>query len=119
MLIESVFITAPDGAYAGAPLIVTGGTPVAYEVGEYTPIIEDVGMIIIPYMFIINGVETGEWFVSPTTLPDDLEEGDTIQVKDAIGRLSNVLIATTNPLYSLTYTGQTLTYTGQTLTYNP
>lgn len=74
LIVEEDFIlSAPDAVYAGSDTIVSGGQS--------------------PYMFIINGVETGEWFESPTTFPDDLEEGDTVQVKDTVGRLSNILVA--------------------------
>ena len=66
------FISAPEGAYPGAVLLVERG--------------------FSPYMFIVNGVETGEWFVSPGVIPNTVNDGDTIRVRDAAGRLSNILI---------------------------
>lgn len=85
-------VSFPEGVFAGAPVIVSGGTPIVYVDGEYPPIDAEVGETIVPYMFIINGVETGVWFESPTTLPGDLEPGDTVQIKDALGRLSKVFV---------------------------
>lgn len=93
----TLVLTAPDGAYAGATAVVTNGTPIVYVDGEYAPITAGVGETIVPYMFIINGVETGEWFESPTTFPLTLAEGDAVHVKDAIGNLSNILTAVDDP----------------------
>lgn len=87
----TLVLTAPDGAYAGAQAVVTGGTPIVYVDGEYAPITADVGETITPYMFIINGLGTGVWFESPTTFPEYITEGDTIQVQDAVGNVSNIL----------------------------
>lgn len=85
--------TADEGVLPGAPLSVTGGVEVAYVVGAYALMVEDNVAVITPYMFIINDVPTEEWFVSPTTLPADLETGDTVQVRDVNGNLSNILVA--------------------------
>lgn len=93
-----VLISAPDGAYAGAPLIASGGAPIVYSSGEYVPIVASNGMVITPYMFLINGVQTGQWFTSPTTLPNTLSAGQSIQVKDALGNTSNILMAIAVPV---------------------
>lgn len=85
-------VSFPEGVFAGAPVIVSGGTPVTYVEGEYPPIDAEVGETLVPYMFIINGVETGVWFESPTTLPEGLAPGDTVQIRDALGLLSRVFV---------------------------
>lgn len=85
-------VSFPEGVFAGAPVIVSGGTPIVYVDGEYAPIEADVGAVVTPYMFVINGVETGVWFESPTTLPEGLAPGDTVQIRDALGRLSRVFV---------------------------
>lgn len=68
-----VILTAPDGAYAGADAVVTGGTS--------------------PYTFLINGVETGSPVSSPTAFPLTLLEGDSVRVSDTDGNLSNALVS--------------------------
>lgn len=59
----------PDGPYPGADIIISGGQG--------------------PYTLIINGVDSG---TITDTLPADLEPGDTVQVRDALGRLSRVVV---------------------------
>lgn len=88
-----VRISAPDGAYPGAPLIATGGVPVVYTTGEFGVIPGAVeGAALELYRFVINGVPTGDWFVSPGEIPGTVIDGDLIQVMDASGAFSNSLM---------------------------
>lgn len=64
-------IFAPEGAYPGAIFTVTGGTG--------------------PYVLVVNGGDTGAPFTSPSILPEDLEMGDLVHVRDSLGEISNTL----------------------------
>jgi len=70
-----VYIHAPEGALAGADLVVQGG--------------------ISPYQFIVNGTPVGSTFTGPnTTIPLTVVEGDEVRVVDSNGKQSNMLVAT-------------------------
>lgn len=73
----AVTITAPDGAYAGAELIITGGTG--------------------PYQLSLNGVDVGIPVSSPTTIPEN-DPGDELIATDSNGIESNILITTLEPV---------------------
>lgn len=97
---EPIVITAPDGAYAGAPLIITGGVYAIYAAGEYVLAVDDQLPAVQVYQFVINGVPVGDWVTSPTTIPYSVVEGDLIQVQDISGNLSNTLIGL-DPLFNI------------------
>lgn len=116
---EPIVITAPDGAYAGAPLIITGGVYAIYSDGEYVLAVDDELPSAQVYQFVINGVPVGDWVTSPTTIQDSVVEGDLIQVADIAGNLSNTLVATDPVNGGLMYQGDLLSYNSLILTYNP
>lgn len=76
--LENLILSSPDGCYAGAEAVVTGGAT--------------------KFRFIVNGVETGELFYSPAAFPLTLEEGDEVRVRDELGNQSNTLIAVIGPI---------------------
>lgn len=94
---DPIVITAPDGAYAGAPLIITGGAYAIYADGEYVLAVNDELPAVQVYQFVINGMPVGDWVTSTATIPDSVVEGDLIQVQDLAGNLSNTLVAIANP----------------------
>lgn len=86
------FITAPDGVYAGEPLTITGGKPVAAIVDGGVLVPDEEAVLIYAFQFVINGTPVGDWFTErETTIPLTVMEGDTLQVQDAYERLSNSL----------------------------
>lgn len=74
---ENLILSAPDGCYAEAAAIVTGGAT--------------------KFQFVINDVPSGELFYSPHTFPLTLVEGDEVRVHDELGNQSNTLIAIAIP----------------------
>jgi len=100
--VEPIVITAPDGAYAGQPLVATGGCPVVWDLdveSEYEGF-ED-GDII--YRIYVNGDYTGIFFFGEEGVggsipfPLTVGEGDVIEVQDYCGNVSNSLVATWEP----------------------
>lgn len=70
-----VVIIISGDAYAGSTIIIDGGTA--------------------PYEYVINGNPTGVF--TDDLIPLTVVEGDEVQVRDANGVLSNVLVATWEP----------------------
>lgn len=95
---EPIVITAPDGAYSGAALIITGGVYAIYAVGDYVVSVDNELPAVQVYQFVINGTPVGDWVTSPSTIPNSVIEGDEIQVSDIAGNLSNTLIAISPPI---------------------
>lgn len=89
---DPIVITAPDGAYAGATLLITGGAYAIYSEGEYILAVDDELPAVQVYQFVINGTPGGEWVTSPANIPDTVETGDFVQVRDISGFWSNSII---------------------------
>lgn len=89
---DPVVIFAGNGAFIGSLIQVTGGLPVIYHEGDFAPIEANEGDTIIPYKLVVNGIVTGDWFVSELIIPSDVDIGDVIAVTDSAGHLSNELV---------------------------
>lgn len=85
-------LTASGDIATGEEITISGGTTVEAANGMYAPLEYEPGTIITPYKLVINGAEGENWTDSPAILPE-IAPGDTIQAKDAFGRLSNIITA--------------------------
>jgi len=106
-----IVISAPDGAYPGAALNITGGQVVIFDVGD--PLTEYDGYEdgAVAYRFYKNGVADGDFFFTvPTTIPLDFTTGDILTVRDYSGNISNALTIIAVPAITGTaYPENTLT----------
>ena len=89
----TITIEAPNGAYPGEPLNITGGKPTRINVGPDDVDYGDETWATPIYQLVIDGAPTGPWFTtSPITIPANLTGGEELQVQDYEGNISDPII---------------------------